>query len=76
VQTHRKRSWETRNKTRNKKFDCVQMKWDIQQQMRKEFAGVPEDQARAIQMRKVAEDPILGPLCERLASEKTPAGKR
>ena len=61
---------------KNKKFDCVQMKWDIQQQMRKEFAGVPEDQARDIQMRRVAKDPILGPLYQRLAAEKTSATKR
>jgi len=46
---------------RNKTFDCVEMKWEIQQQMRKEFAGVPEAKAREIQMRQVAEDPILGP---------------
>jgi hypothetical protein len=61
---------------KNKKFDCVQMKWEIQQQLRKEFAGVPEDRAREIQMRKVAEDPILGPLYQRLAAGKTPATKR
>jgi hypothetical protein len=63
-------------KTKNKKFDCVQMKWEIQQEIRKDFAGVPEDQAHEIQMRQVAEDPILGPLYRRLASEKTSAAKR
>jgi hypothetical protein len=61
---------------KNKKFDCVRMKWEIQQQIRKEFAGVPEDQARAVQMRQVSEDPILGPLYQRLASEKASAAKR
>jgi hypothetical protein len=69
----RKRWWRMK---KNKKFDCVQMKWAIQQQVRKEFAGVPEDQAREIQMRQVAENPILGPLYQRLASEKTSATKR
>jgi hypothetical protein len=39
------------------------MKWDIQQQMRKEFSGLSETQAREIQMRQVMEDPILGPMC-------------
>jgi hypothetical protein len=63
-------------KMKNKKLDCVQMKWDIQQQIRKEFAGVPEDQAHEIQMRQVAEDPILGPLYRRLASGKTSAAQR
>ena len=61
---------------KNKKFDCVQMKWEIQQQIRKEFAGIPEDQARELQMRQVAEDPILGSLYQRLVSEKTSATKQ
>jgi len=60
---------------RNKKFDCVKMKWDIQQQIRKEFQGVPEAQAREAQMHQVAPDPILGPLYKRLASEKQSADK-
>jgi len=61
---------------KSKKFDCVQMKGEIQQQIRKDFAGVPEDQARAIQMQQVAEDPILGPLYRRLVSERSSAAKR
>jgi hypothetical protein len=60
---------------KNKKFDCVKMKWDIQQQIRKEFQGVPEAQAREAQMRQVAQDRILGPLYKRLASEKRSADK-
>lgn len=59
-----------------KKFDCVQMKWDIQQQIRKEFKGVPEAEAREIQMRQVAQDPVLGPLYRRLASEEKSAKRR
>jgi hypothetical protein len=62
--------------TKNKKFDCVKMKWAIQQQIRTEFACVPEDQAHEIQMRQAAEDPILGPLYKRLAAEKESAGRR
>jgi len=34
--------------------------------MRKEFEGIPDAEAREIQMRQVAEDPILGPFFERL----------
>jgi hypothetical protein len=61
---------------KNKKFDCVRMKWDIQQQIRKEFAGVPEADARERQMRQVAEDPILGPFYRRLAPQRESASKR
>jgi hypothetical protein len=55
---------------KDKKFDCVKMKWDIQRQIRKEFEGIPEVEARRLQMRQVEQDPILGPLYKRLASEK------
>ena len=61
---------------KNKKFDCVQMKWDIQQQIQKEFKGVPEAEAREVQMRQVAQDPILGPLCRRLTSQEKSANKK
>ena len=61
---------------RAKEFDCVKMKWDIQQQIRKELAGVPEAEAREKQMRLVAQDPILGPLYKRLSSAKESARKR
>ena len=60
---------------RNKTFDCVEMKWEIQQQMRKEFAGIPEAKAREIQMRQVAEDAILGPFYRRLI-EKGPSRRQ
>jgi hypothetical protein len=59
-----------------KEFDCVQMKWEIQQQIRKELAGVPEAQARERQMRLVAQDPILGPLYQRLTAAKESTRKR
>jgi hypothetical protein len=61
---------------KSKKFDCVKMKWDIQQQIRKEFAGVPEAEARERQMRQVAQDPILGPLYKRLAAAEESVGKK
>ena len=55
---------------KNKSFDCVQMKWDIQQQLRKESQGVPEPDARQAQMQRVAQDPILGPLYKRLVTPR------
>lgn len=60
---------------KNKTFDCVKMKWDIQRQIRKEFEGMPEAEARRLQMRQVEQDPILGLLYKRLAAEKQSAGK-
>ena len=55
---------------RNKKFDCVKMKWDIQKQILQEYAGVPDAQARRMQMQQVMEDPILGPFCRKVRSAR------
>lgn len=51
---------------KHKKFDCVQMKWDIQRKQREELAGLPEPEQRRILMERVAADPILGPFLERV----------
>ena len=55
---------------RRKKFDCVKMKWDIQAKIAKEFAGMPEDQARRIQDERVAKDPILGPFLKKVRQQQ------
>lgn len=54
---------------RKKKFDCVQMKWDIQKQIAEEFAGVPEKEAHEIQAKRIFQNPVLGPLMRRLSSQ-------
>ena len=44
---------------KKKKFDCVKMKWDIQQKLLKEMKGLsPEEQARFTENR-IMSDPIL-----------------
>lgn len=55
---------------KDKKFDCVEMKWEIQQQIEREFSGVPEAQARESQMQRVNDDPILGPLYRDLLAKQ------
>lgn len=55
---------------KRKKFDCVKMKWDIQQQMQKEFSGVPEARSRELQMQQVMDDPILGPIYRDLTAKQ------
>ncbi len=52
--------------TRDKKFDCVKMKRDIQQEIAKESLGVPDEQSHKIQMQKVMQNPILGPFCKKV----------
>jgi len=60
---------------KNKKFDCVKMKWDIQQQIAKEFASVSDEEAHRVQMDRVIRDPILGPFCKEVSSVKKPSSK-
>jgi len=49
-----------------KQFDCVQMKWDIQQQLAEEFTGMPETEAQQILDQRVVANPVLGPILKRL----------
>jgi len=49
-----------------KKFDCVEMKARIQEKLRKDYAGMSEEEARRIQMEKVLSNPVLGPFVKAL----------
>ena len=55
---------------KKKAFDCVQMKWDIQKKIAEEFKGIPEVEARAIQDKRVANDPILGPFLDKVRAQQ------
>jgi hypothetical protein len=49
-----------------KGFNCVQMKWDIQQRLLKEFQGMDREEARRTQQERIAGDPLLRPFLERV----------
>ena len=51
---------------KNKKFDCVKMKWQIQQKLQKEYAGTNDDQAHKSQMEKVRQNPVLRDFVEKI----------
>lgn len=55
---------------KNKKFDCVQMKWDIQQEISREFSGISDEEAHKIQLARVMQSPTLGPFCKKVSSLK------
>ncbi len=44
---------------KQKAFDCVQMKWNIQQKIAQEFAAVPEEEALRRQRERIEQNPIL-----------------
>jgi hypothetical protein len=53
-----------------KDFDCVQMKWDIQQKLLEEERLLGREEARRIQNERVRSDPVLGPFLGRMESEE------
>ena len=44
---------------RIKQFDCVQMKWDIQKSLKRDFKGIPENEANKTQMESISKNSIL-----------------
>ena len=51
---------------KHKNFDCVQMKWDIQQKIAKEAIGIPDEEFNRIQMGKITQNHILGPFLKKV----------
>ena len=51
---------------KEKAFDCVKMKRDIQEKIAKEFKGMPQEKARKFQNERVAKNPILGPFLKKV----------
>ena len=43
--------------TRQKEFDCVAMKWQVQEKIRERYAGVPEKEAHRLQREAALADP-------------------
>lgn len=53
-----------------KDFDCVQMKWEIQQKLLEEERQVGKDEARTRRAQRLRDDPILGPFLKRIEAEE------
>ena len=51
---------------KQKEFDCVQMKWDIQQNLLEEETRLGIAEARIRRAERLANDPVLGPFLKRL----------
>ena len=53
-----------------KDFDCVQMKWDIQQKLLEEERLLGPEEARRRRDERVRNDPILGPFLKRMEAQE------
>jgi hypothetical protein len=53
-----------------KGFDCVQMKWDIQQKLLEEERLLGREEAHRRQDERVRNDPILGPFLQRMKAQE------
>jgi hypothetical protein len=60
-----------------KSFDCVEMKRDIQERIRRKYAGIPEPEARRLQRQAALDDPVLGPFLRSLrkSAKQLPTGR-
>jgi hypothetical protein len=53
-----------------KDFDCVQMKWDIQQKLLEEERLLGREEAHRRQDERVRNNPVLGPFLRRMAEQE------
>jgi len=59
-----------------KKFDCVQMKIEIQERLLREIAELGEEEAARRRRDRLVHDPILGAILERKAAGSVPHAER
>ena len=60
----------------DKKFDCVQMKTEIQERLLQEIAELGEEEAARRRRDRLARDPILGAILERKTAGSVPHTER
>jgi hypothetical protein len=60
----------------DKKFDCVQMKAEIQERLLREIAELGEEEAARRRCNRLAHDPILGAFLERKTASSGPHTER
>ena len=60
---------------KKKKIDCVQMKHDLQQKLRKETAGLAAEERNQRLEKNLAANPILGPFLKKIGAKKRGSSK-
>ena len=49
-----------------KRFDCVEMKWEIQQRITEQLKDLPREKARQEKRKQIEEGPVLGPFLKKV----------
>jgi hypothetical protein len=60
----------------DKKFDCVQMKTEIQERLLREIAELGEEEAAQLRRERLVHDPVLGAFLERKTASSSPHAER
>ena len=60
---------------RKKDFDCVEMKWKIQEDLLREEQEFGREEAKQRRRQRVLDDPILEPFLAKLTSKAPLAGR-
>ena len=55
---------------KKKDFDCVEMKWKIQQDLLREEQELGREEAKKRRRQRVLDDPILGPFLAKLTNKR------
>lgn len=55
---------------KKKDFDCVEMKWKIQQDLLREEQELGREEAKKRRKQRVLNDPILGPFLAKLPNKR------
>ena len=55
---------------KKKEFDCVEMKWNIQQKLQQEYEKMDDVSAHKKQLTDVLQNPILGPFIKKIRSRE------
>ena len=54
---------------KNKKFDCVQMKWDIQKRIQKDYEGLSDSDSIKKLERKIQQDRLMAEFYDKIRTK-------
>ena len=56
---------------KKQKFNCVQMKWDIQKLIAEKYAGLPDEEINQREKKEIAKNPLLRDFLRKVKTVRT-----